>query len=65
MFVPSLVNRAYVLDLAPGRSMLRWLAERGIRPVLLDWGWPGAAERSFTLTDYVAGRLERALLGWR
>ncbi len=62
VFVPSLVNRAYVLDLAPGRSMLRWLAERGIRPVLLDWGWPGAAERSFTLTDYVAGRLERALL---
>ena len=28
---------------------------------LLDWGWPGEAERRFTLTDYVAGRLERAL----
>ena len=26
LFVPSLVNRAYVLDLAPGHSMLRWLA---------------------------------------
>ena len=61
LFVPSLVNRAYVLDLAPGRSMLRWLADHGVRPLLLDWGWPGETERRFTLTDYVAGRLERAL----
>jgi polyhydroxyalkanoate synthase len=62
LFVPSLVNRAYVLDLAPGRSMLRWFAERGVRPLLLDWGWPGELERRFTLTDYVAGRLERAIV---
>jgi polyhydroxyalkanoate synthase subunit PhaC len=61
LFVPSLVNRAYVLDLAPGRSMLRWLAGQGVRPLLLDWGWPTAVERAFTLTDYVAGRLERAM----
>jgi polyhydroxyalkanoate synthase len=32
-----------------------------VRPLLLDWGWPGEAERRFTLTDYIAGRLERAL----
>ncbi len=61
LFVPSLVNRAYVLDLAPGMSMLRHLAGAGIRPLLLDWGWPGAVERRFTLTDYIAGPLERAL----
>ena len=61
LFVPSLVNRAYVLDLSPGRSMLRWLAARGVHPLLLDWGWPGEIERAFTLTDYIAGRLERAL----
>lgn len=61
LFVPSLVNRAYVLDLAPGHSMLRWLAGQGVRPLLLDWGWPTEVERSFTLTDYVAGRLERAM----
>lgn len=61
LFVPSLVNRAYVLDLAPGHSMLRWLATHGVRPLLLDWGWPGETERRFTLTDYVAGRLERAM----
>lgn len=62
LFVPSLVNRAYVLDLAPGHSMLRWLAAAGARPLLLDWGWPGETERRFSLTDYVAGRLERTLV---
>jgi len=62
LFVPSLINRAYVLDLAEGSSMLRWLAAHGVRPLLLDWGWPGETERRFTLTDYVAGRMERAMI---
>lgn len=61
LFVPSLVNRSTVLDLASGRSMMRWMAAAGVRPLLLDWGWPGAVERRFTLTDVIAGPLERAL----
>ncbi|MFD2261860.1 alpha/beta fold hydrolase [Lacibacterium aquatile] len=59
--VPSLINRAYILDLMPGRSLMRWLAEVGIRPLLLDWGAPGEACRDFTLTDYVCGPLLDAL----
>jgi polyhydroxyalkanoate synthase len=61
LFVPSLINRAYVLDLARGRSMMRWLAAHGMRPLLLDWGWPEAAERRFTLTDLIAERLLPAM----
>jgi len=61
LVVPSLINRAYVLDLTAERSLLRWLARQGVRPLLLDWGRPGAEERRFTLTDYIAGRLESAL----
>ena len=62
LFVPSLVNRWTVLDLMPGHSMLRWLAEQGVHPMLLDWGEP---EPAFTLTDYIAGRLVRAMAGRR
>jgi polyhydroxyalkanoate synthase len=58
--VPSLINRAYVLDLMPETSLLRHLARHGARPLLVDWGAPGAAERRFDLTDYIAGRLEAA-----
>jgi poly(3-hydroxyalkanoate) synthetase len=61
LVVPSLVNRAYVLDLLPDHSMLRYLAAQGIRPLLLDWGFPGEVERAFSLSDYIAGRLDRAL----
>ena len=41
LVVPSLINRAYILDLAAERSMLRFWAANGLHPVLLDWGWPG------------------------
>jgi poly[(R)-3-hydroxyalkanoate] polymerase subunit PhaC len=61
LVVPSLVNRAYILDLMPEKSLLRFLAGQGLRPLLVDWGAPGALERRFTLTDYIAGRLEAAL----
>lgn len=61
LFVPSLINRAHILDLTRERSLMRFLAERGVRPLLLDWGWPGEVERGFALTDYIAGRLERAI----
>lgn len=61
LFVPSLINRAYILDLSAKRSYLRWLAAHGFRPLLVDWGWPGEVERRFSLTDYIAGRLARAL----
>jgi polyhydroxyalkanoate synthase len=66
LVVPSLVNRAYVLDLKPGLSLIRWLArarpgQPRLRPLLIDWGRPGAPERRLSLTDYIAGRLEAAL----
>lgn len=61
LVVPSLINRAYILDLNAQTSLLRWLAGRGFRPFLVDWGRPGAEERGFALSDYVAGRLDRAL----
>lgn len=61
LFVPSLVNRYYILDLSREKSLMRWLAGQGFRPFLVDWGTPGPLERRFTLTDYIAGRLERAL----
>ena len=61
LLVPSLINRAYILDLSSRRSFARWLAANGFWPFLVDWGAPGGVERTFTLTDYVAGRLEPAL----
>ncbi|MEM6734193.1 MAG: class III poly(R)-hydroxyalkanoic acid synthase subunit PhaC, partial [Myxococcota bacterium] len=35
--VPSLINRHYVLDLAPGRSFAEFLLERGHDVFIIDW----------------------------
>jgi len=60
LLVPSLINRHYILDLLPECSFVRFLRERGLRPLVVDWDAPGKAERGFGLDDYIAGRLQRA-----
>lgn len=61
LVVPSLINRYYILDLTPRRSLVRYLADKGLRPLVVDWGAPGEVETGFTLDDYIAGRLEAML----
>lgn len=56
--VPSLINPPLILDLAPGSSLLRFLAAQGLHPYLLDWGSPTPAERDLDVT----GHVERLLL---
>lgn len=58
LLVPSLVNPAFVLDLLPGASLVEELRNAGLRPVLLDWGSPGAAEADYGV-DACVGRLLR------
>lgn len=58
LFVPSLINPPDILDLDEERSMLRWLATQGLRPLLLDWGTPLPDERDLD----IAGHVETMLL---
>jgi polyhydroxyalkanoate synthase len=60
LLVTSLINRFYIVDLSARRSLVRFLAAHGMRPLVIDWGPPGEEERRFSLDDYVAGRLARA-----
>jgi len=61
LLIPSLVNRSTILDLSEGRSLARALAARGLRVLLLDWGWPDAEARTFDLDAIIAGRMARAI----
>ena len=56
--VPSLINPPDVLDLLPDLSLMRLLATKGVRPMLVDWGTPSADERDLD----IAGHIERLLL---
>ena len=46
LVVHSLVSKPWILDLAPGRSLLEFLVNEGFDAYLLDWGDPSAAEAS-------------------
>ncbi len=61
LVLPSLINRAEVLDLLPERSLLAHLAASGFRPLLLDWGVPQGAELGLTLAEQILGRAQGAL----
>ncbi len=61
LFIPSLINRYYILDLKPDRSLLRYLSDQGIRPFVLDWGAPGKDESDFGIDDYVNQRVLPAI----
>ena len=51
--IPSLINSPDVLDLLPDQSLMRWLATRGLRPLLIDWGSPTPEERDLDLADHI------------
>lgn len=58
LVIPSHVNRSYILDLKADHSMLRYWAEQGLRPFLVDWGDLSPYERNYSLDDYFQNRLE-------
>lgn len=38
LLIPSLINKAHILNLTEERSLLKWLNEQGVETYLLDWG---------------------------
>jgi len=60
LLVCSLINRPYVLDLLPGRSVIARLRESGRDVYLLDWGRPTPADRDSGLAHYALELLPEA-----
>jgi polyhydroxyalkanoate synthase subunit PhaC len=60
LFCYALVNRAYILDLQPDKSVVQQYLKRGFDVYLIDWGVPTESDRGLTLEHYVCGFLQRA-----
>lgn len=61
VFVFALVNRPYILDLKPGRSVVEHFVKRGFDTYLIDWGSPIPSDRHLTLDDHVNGYIRNVV----
>ncbi|MFB6084243.1 MAG: PHA/PHB synthase family protein [Halorientalis sp.] len=53
LIVYALINKPYILDLQPERSVVRRLLEAGHDVYLIDWNEPSRMDQFLTLDDYV------------
>ncbi len=58
LIVYALVNRQYMLDIQPDRSIVRNLLQRGMDLYIIDWGYPRKSDMYLTLDDYITGYLD-------
>ncbi len=61
LIVYALVNRYYILDLQPDKSVIKKLLEEGFDVYVIDWGYPCGSDRYLTLDDYVNGYLNNSV----
>ena len=53
VLVMSLINRYYIVDLAPGQSFVEYLVAQGFDVYLIDWGLPRQQHQHYRLDDYI------------
>jgi hypothetical protein len=58
LFVPPTINKYYVLDLAPGRSMVEHMLAGGMQVFMISWRNPDEAHGHFDLDTYARAVLE-------
>lgn len=61
LIVYALVNRPYITDLEPERSLILKLLETGYPVYLIDWGYPDSTDKFIGLDDYINGYLHRCV----
>ncbi len=52
LMVPPMINKYYVTDLAPGRSMLEFFVSQGYQVFVLSWANPGKDARNWDINTY-------------
>ncbi len=58
LFVPPTINRFYILDIAPGRSVVEHLVAAGQQVFMVSWCNPGVEQGHFDLDTYAQAVLE-------
>ena len=60
LIVPPTINKFYILDLAPGRSMIEYLTGQGQQVFVMSWRNPDARHASWGMDEYVQAIIDAA-----
>jgi polyhydroxyalkanoate synthase len=52
LIIPPVINKFYVMDLAPGRSMVEYLVAQGLQVFMVSWRNPDARHAHWDLDTY-------------
>jgi polyhydroxyalkanoate synthase len=55
LIVPPQINKYYIFDLAPEKSVVRGLLEAGFQTFVISWRNPTAEQKDWGLAEYTAG----------
>jgi polyhydroxyalkanoate synthase len=58
LIVPPQINKFYIFDLAPGRSIVEYLVNAGMQVFVVSWRNPAPAQRDWNMDNYVAALLD-------
>lgn len=57
LIVPSIINKSYILDLLPGRSLVEYFVSQGLSVYMIDWGQTISRSRYLNLEKLVYDHL--------
>lgn len=52
LIIPHIINRPYILDLAPDLSVIRGFCQNGFKVYLIDWGYPSLEQQHISFFEY-------------
>ena len=61
VLIYSMVNQPFILDLAPGSSMIEGFLNEGFDVYLIDFGIPGYEDKDLTINDYITNYIQRGV----
>ena len=53
LIIPPFINKYYIMDLCPEKSMVEWLVQSGISVFMISWVNPESSLRETTFEDYL------------
>jgi polyhydroxyalkanoate synthase len=58
LIVPPQINKFYIFDLAPGKSLVEYLVKIGLQVFVVSWRNPKPMQRDWDMDTYIAALLE-------